>query len=60
MFERERERGIRLARLARGERDALVARLMFGRHWQRARKAMLGLIHAWGIGAEGAEAPEDE
>jgi hypothetical protein len=51
MFEQERERGIGLARLPRGQRDEMVARLMFGRHWKEARTALLMLMGAWGLGA---------
>jgi hypothetical protein len=53
MFEQERERGVRLARLSRMERDELVAKLMFGRHWDKAKDAMVMLMHAWGISETG-------
>lgn len=54
MFEQERERGVRLARLSRKEKDELVAKLMFGRHWDKAKDAMVMLMHTWGIGKAGA------
>lgn len=54
MFEQEKERGVRLARLSRVEKDELVAKLMFGRHWAKAKDAMLMLMHAWGIAQAGA------
>jgi hypothetical protein len=59
MFEGERERGIGLARLPREERDELVTRLMFGRHWLRAREAMLMLMHAWGIATPDVPGPPE-
>lgn len=54
MFEQEKERGVRLARMSRVEKDELVAKLMFGRHWAKAIDAMVMLMHAWGIGKAGA------
>lgn len=59
MFEGERERGIGLARLPRGERDRLVTQLMFGRDWHRAREAILLLMHAWGIGTAAVAKPAE-
>jgi hypothetical protein len=58
MLEHEKERGKRLANLSRQEKDDLVAQLMFGQQWQRAREAMQMLMHIWGISA--ASVPEAE
>jgi hypothetical protein len=49
MLEREREKGIKLARLSRVEKDEMVAQLMFGRHWKSAREAMHMLMQTWGL-----------
>ena len=49
MFEEEKERGKALAKLPQSEKNDIIARLMFGEHWQRAVEALLMLMETWGI-----------
>lgn len=51
MLENEKERGKEIANLPPLEKNNLVARLMFGQHWQKAREALIMLMEAWGIAA---------
>ena len=56
MLEEEKERGRKLARLSNEEKDELIAKLMFGEDWKKAREAVLLLMETWGI----AEAEKHE
>lgn len=49
MLENEKERGRSLAHLSTEEKDELIAKLMFGEDWKKARQAMLLLMETWGI-----------
>ncbi len=49
MLENEKERGRKLAHLSTDKRDELIAKLMFGQDWKKARRAMLLLMETWGI-----------
>lgn len=49
MLEMEKERGKKLAHLSTKEKDELIAKLMFGEDWKKARQAMLLLMETWGI-----------
>ena len=49
MFEQEKERGRKRANLSPAEKNDLVARLMFGEHWQKAAEVLLMLMEIWGI-----------
>jgi len=49
VLENEKERGRNLAHLSTEEQDALIAKLMFGEDWKKARQAMLLLMETWGI-----------
>lgn len=51
MLENEKERGRKIAHLSPVEKDKLVAQLMFGEHWQKAREALIMLLQSWGIDA---------
>lgn len=49
MLENEKERGRKLAHLSTEDKDKLIAKLMFGEDWKKARQAMLLLMETWGI-----------
>jgi hypothetical protein len=49
MLEEEKERGRKLAHLSTEKKDELIAKLMFGEDWKKAREAMLLLMETWGI-----------
>lgn len=49
VIEKEKERGRRLAHLSSSEQDELIAKMMFGEDWKKAREAMLLLMETWGI-----------
>jgi hypothetical protein len=49
MLEEEKERGKRIAGCSPRDRNALLARLIFGEDWGRARDAMALLMESWGI-----------
>jgi hypothetical protein len=49
VLENEKERGRSLAHLSTEEKDELIAKLMFGEDWKKARQAMLLLMETWGI-----------
>lgn len=49
MLENEKERGRNLAHLSTEKKDELIAKLMFGEDWKKARQAMLLLMETWGI-----------
>jgi len=49
VLENEKDRGRSLAHLSTEEKDELIAKLMFGEDWKKARQAMLLLMETWGI-----------
>ncbi len=49
MLEDEKVRGRKLAHLSTEEKDELIAKLMFGEDWKKAREAMQLLMETWGI-----------
>lgn len=49
MFENEKERGRKIARLPVLEKKRLIAQLMFGERWQEAREALFTLMESWGV-----------
>jgi hypothetical protein len=49
VLEDEKERGRKLAHLSPEEKDKLIAKLMFGEDWSKAREAMQLLMETWGI-----------
>jgi hypothetical protein len=66
MLEHEKERGKAIAEMPPPERNKLVARMMFGEHWEHAQMAMFMLMGAWGVapappggGPPGTEGPPE-
>jgi hypothetical protein len=49
MLEHEKEKGRAIAKMPPPERNALIARMMFGTNWQGAQMAMFMLMGAWGV-----------
>jgi hypothetical protein len=49
VVEKDKERGRAVAHMPPPERNALVARMMFGENWQQAQGAMFMLMGAWGV-----------
>jgi hypothetical protein len=49
MLEQEKQKGKAIAKMSPPERNALIARMMFGKHWQEAQMAMFMLMGAWGV-----------
>jgi hypothetical protein len=58
MLEKEKERGRKLAHLSDQEKGELIAKLMFGEDWKKARQAMFLLMETWGIAEEEKRASE--
>jgi hypothetical protein len=58
VLDEEKERGRKLAHLSDGEKDELIAKLMFGDGWEKARDAVLLLMETWGLADQGKK--EDE
>jgi hypothetical protein len=60
VVEKEKQRGKAIGQMPPPARNELIARMMFGKDWQKAQMAMFMLMGAWGIAPgppPGAEGP---
>jgi hypothetical protein len=49
VIDEEKEKGRAIAQMPPPERGKLIARMMFGQHWEEAQMTMFMLMAAWGV-----------